>query len=93
MKEELAYDPTTGRMLNSNHLNYRIPTAADDVYVQAALVEVPSSLHPYGIRGIGEPGLNTTVPAIANTIYNAIGIRFYEFPITPAKVLKALGKA
>ena len=45
---------------------------------------------PYGAKGIGEPAAAPTAPAIANAIYNAIGVRFYKLPITPEKVLAAL---
>jgi xanthine dehydrogenase molybdenum-binding subunit len=45
---------------------------------------------PFGAKGIGEAALSSVASAIANAVYNAIGIRFYELPITPEKVLKAL---
>jgi CO/xanthine dehydrogenase Mo-binding subunit len=45
---------------------------------------------PYGAKGLGEPALTPTAPAIANAIYNAVGVRIKELPITPEKVLAAL---
>jgi len=45
---------------------------------------------PFGAKGLGEAASNPVVAAVANAIYNAIGVRFYEIPITPEKILKAL---
>ena len=45
---------------------------------------------PFGAKGIGEPGLVPTAPAIANAIYDAVGVRIKDLPITAEKVLKAL---
>ena len=47
---------------------------------------------PFGAVGVGEPSLAPATPAITMAIYNAIGVRFTDYPITPAKILKALGK-
>jgi len=54
------------------------------------LVENEDSEGPFGAKGIGEPGTIATAPAIANAIYDAIGVRIYHLPITPEKILKAL---
>jgi len=54
------------------------------------LVENEDSDGPYGAKGIGEPSLIATAPAIANAIYYAIGVRIYHLPITPENILKAL---
>ncbi|MCJ7656833.1 MAG: xanthine dehydrogenase family protein molybdopterin-binding subunit, partial [Candidatus Atribacteria bacterium] len=53
-------------------------------------VENEDSEGPFGAKGIGEPGTIATAPAIANAIYDAIGVRIYHLPITPEKILKAL---
>jgi CO/xanthine dehydrogenase Mo-binding subunit len=45
---------------------------------------------PFGAKGVGESGMCPTAPAIANAIYNAVGVRIYDLPITPEKVLAAL---
>ena len=45
---------------------------------------------PFGAKGVGEPGLVPTAPAIGNAVYNAVGIRIHDLPITPEKVLRAL---
>ena len=53
-------------------------------------IETNDSFGPFGAKGVGEPGLVPTAPAIANAIYNAVGIRIHDLPITPEKILKAL---
>ena len=55
-------------------------------------VEHPDPEGPFGAKGVGEPGLVPTAPAIANAVYNAIGVRIRDLPITPEKILKALRK-
>jgi len=60
------------------------------VPVEAVIVEDPDPAGPFGAKGIGEPGLVPTAPAIANAVYDAVGVRITDLPITPEKVLKAL---
>jgi xanthine dehydrogenase molybdenum-binding subunit len=79
-----------GKVMNPNLRDYKILTALDDIPVDAVIVEDPDPMGPYGAKGIGEPGLVPTAPAISNAIYDAIGIRFTDLPITPEKVLAAL---
>ncbi|GAI42267.1 unnamed protein product, partial [marine sediment metagenome] len=54
------------------------------------LIENEDSDGPYGAKGIGEPATIATTPAIANAIYDAIGVRIFDLPITPEKILKVL---
>jgi len=94
LTEESVYDPSTGRMLNPNLYQYGVLTSADDgAYPDGEYVEAPQPLAPYGQKGVGEVGHVAPAAALANAIYNAIGIRFTTLPITPAKILQALGKA
>jgi xanthine dehydrogenase molybdenum-binding subunit len=79
-----------GKVMNPNFRDYKILTANDNIPVEAVIVEDPDAAGPYGAKGIGEPGLVPTAPAIANAVYDAIGIRINDLPITPEKVLKAL---
>lgn len=79
-----------GKVMNPNLRDYKILTALDDIPVDAVIVEDPDPMGPYGAKGIGEPGLVPTAPAISNAIYDAIGIRFTDLPITPERVLAAL---
>jgi len=65
-------------------------TAMDVVPIEPVVVEPGDEDGPYGAKGVGEPGLVPTAPAIANAVYNAIGIRITDLPITPEKILTAL---
>jgi xanthine dehydrogenase molybdenum-binding subunit len=86
--ETMIYEK--GRLKNGNFLDYKMPTAKDVPPVQAVIVETDEQAGPFGAKGIGEPGLVPTAPAIANAIYDAVGVRIRELPITPEKVLRAL---
>lgn len=90
--EEVVHDPVTGVMLNGNLLDYKIATIGDCGPIDTHLVETAQGYGPYGLTGIGED-IATVIPALlAPAVYNAIGKWIYEFPITPERVLKALGK-
>ena len=71
-------------------LDYKLPTSLDTPALAAILVETMDSEGPYGAKEAGEGPIQPTIPAILNAIYDAIGVRFTELPITPEKVLKAL---
>jgi CO/xanthine dehydrogenase Mo-binding subunit len=91
--EEIVHDPVTGVMLNGNLLDYKIATMNDVGSIETLLVETGMGYGPYGVIGIGED-VATVVPALPGpAVHNAIGVWIDDFPITPAAVLKALGKA
>jgi 4-hydroxybenzoyl-CoA reductase alpha subunit len=73
-------------------LDYKLPTSLDTPELEAILVESIDSEGPYGAKEAGEGPLNPVIPAIANAVYDAIGVRFDETPITAEKILDALGK-
>ncbi|MBI5527012.1 MAG: xanthine dehydrogenase family protein [Deltaproteobacteria bacterium] len=80
-----------GRILNPNFRDYKVPTAVEmDIPIELAFVETDDKFGPFGSKGVGEPGLVPTAPAIANAIYDAIGVRIRDLPMTPEKVLAAL---
>ncbi len=79
-----------GRIVNDRFLDYKIPNIGDIPEIEAVCVESEGTKGPLGAKGIGEPGLVPTAPAIANAIYDAIGVRFHELPITREEVVKAL---
>ena len=79
-----------GSMVNSSLLDYRMPTALDIPMIEADIVEVPNPTHPYGVRGVGEVCIVPPMAAIANAIYDAIGIRMRKLPMSPATILEAL---
>jgi xanthine dehydrogenase molybdenum-binding subunit len=79
-----------GRIMNPNFLDYKMLTAMDVIPIEPVIVEPGDEDGPYGAKGVGEPGLVPTAPAIANAIYDAIGVRIRDLPITPEKVLEAI---
>ncbi|MCX8022265.1 MAG: xanthine dehydrogenase family protein molybdopterin-binding subunit [Syntrophorhabdaceae bacterium] len=86
--EEMVY--INGVLKNGNFLDYKIPTAKDVPPIETIIVETVDKDGPFGAKGIGEPGLVPTAPAISNAIYDAVGVRIKDLPITPEKILKAL---
>jgi CO/xanthine dehydrogenase Mo-binding subunit len=91
LSEEMLYDEQ-GRLLNGNLLDYRMPTSRDLPPIEAIIVEVPSEEGPYGARIVGEPSIVAGAAAVANAVCDATGARLTEVPITPERVLRALGK-
>lgn len=80
-----------GVVQNPSFVDYRIATSSDiPKDLQACIVEVPQDDGPWGARGIGEHSMVPTIPAIANAIYDAIGIRFEGPPFTAEKVYLAM---
>ncbi|HET8569728.1 MAG TPA: molybdopterin cofactor-binding domain-containing protein [Candidatus Limnocylindria bacterium] len=73
-------------------LDYKLPTSLDTPALEAIVIETVDAEGPFGGKEAGDGPLNPVIPAIANAVYDAIGVRFDETPITPDKVLAALGK-
>lgn len=86
--EDRVMDPLTGAVLNPNYETYKLPNIADIPEIDAVLLNFPER----GVIGMGEPVHIPTCAAISNAVANAIGVRVQALPITPAKVLSALGK-
>jgi xanthine dehydrogenase molybdenum-binding subunit len=76
--------------MNPNFLDYKMLTAKDVPNIETIVIETNDPFGPFGAKGIGEPGSVPTAPAIANAIYDAVGVRMKDLPITPEKVLAAL---
>ncbi len=90
--EEKVYCPRTGVGLNYDHIGYHLGTMNDYPPIQCILNESHLGYSTYGACGIGE-NIGASVSAITSpAVYNATGKWIYDFPITPDKVLKALGK-
>jgi len=80
-----------GVVQNPSFVDYRIATTADvPPEIEAIIVEVPQDDGPWGARGIGEHAMVPTIPAVANAIYDAIGIRVGSPPFTAEKVFLAM---
>ena len=79
-----------GQLMNSSFLDYRMPTSLDLPMIDTVIVEVPNPGHPFGVRGTGEVPLVPAMAAIANAIYDAIGVRMTRLPMSPGSILEAL---
>jgi CO/xanthine dehydrogenase Mo-binding subunit len=71
-------------------LDYRIPTTLDTPAIEAFIVEKPDRNGPYGAKEAGEGPLHSSIPAVANAVFDAVGVRLTELPLSPTKVLAAL---
>ncbi len=88
LSEEMLYQQ--GRLMTPSFSEYLMPTSMDMPRVTSIILESRSGLGPFGAKGIGEPALTPVAPAIANAVADAIGVRVYELPMTPERVLTAL---
>lgn len=86
--EERIMDPLSGVVLNPNFETYKLPALADIPEIDIVLLDMPER----GVIGVGEPVTIPTAAAIANAVANALGVRVSALPMTPARVLAALGK-
>jgi xanthine dehydrogenase YagR molybdenum-binding subunit len=86
--EQRVMDRATGVVLNPNLETYKLPGPADMPDIEIVLLDQPER----GVIGVGEPCTVPTASAIANAVANAIGARVPSLPITPDKVLAALGQ-
>jgi len=80
----------SGEIKNTNFSAYILPMSLDMPEVHSIIVEEQEPTGPFGAKGVGEPALIPTAAAIANAVADALGVRFYELPITLEKVVKAL---
>lgn len=81
-----------GKTVNPSFLDYKLFTAVDMPKIKPIIVEVPEPLGPFGARGLAEATTIPTAPAIANAVFNAVGVRVKELPITPDRVLQGFKK-
>ncbi len=91
MGEELRY--YQGLILNANFTDYRIPTALEAPEMDISIVESNDKEGPYGAKEAGEGPIHPVLPSIANALHDALGIRLFELPITPEKILKQLHRS
>ncbi len=90
--EYRVMDNETGMMMNANVDQYKMPYSMEIPEIESIIIEDYSGTSSTDAYGIGEPSNIATAVAVANAVYNAIGVRIYELPITPDKILKALNK-
>jgi CO/xanthine dehydrogenase Mo-binding subunit len=91
LTEDVVIDRNDGHLLNPSFTTYLMPLAADMPQIENILIEVPTEDGPFGARAVAEPPGFGPPAAIANAVYDAIGVRIKDLPITPAKILAALG--
>jgi xanthine dehydrogenase YagR molybdenum-binding subunit len=90
--EDRILDQHTGRMVNANLEEYKLVGSSETPVIDVVLLEDYQGRSATDALGIGEPANIATAPAIANAVYNAIGVRLHALPMTPSAVLAALGK-
>jgi xanthine dehydrogenase YagR molybdenum-binding subunit len=90
--ERRLLDAETGRMVNADLEHYKLAGAHDTPQIEVVVLESYQANSATDAYGIAEPANIATAPAIANAVFNAIGVRLHSLPMTPAKVLAALGK-
>lgn len=89
MMEEMKYNQD--RNLNPSLLDYQIPTTLDlPPKIESIIVESPIETGPFGAKGIGEPPIIPALAALSNAVYDAIGVRLTDAPITPERIVQAL---
>jgi xanthine dehydrogenase YagR molybdenum-binding subunit len=89
--EDRILDHNTGIQVNANMDQYKLPYSREIPKIEPLIIEHYGAFSSTDASGIGEPANVATAAAIANAVYNAIGVRMYELPMTPDKVLRALG--
>ena len=80
-----------GITLSPSFSEYLIPTSQDVVDVQDIILESGGGIGPFGAKGVGEPSLTSMAPAVANAVADALGERIFDLPLSPERVLKAIG--
>ena len=88
--EKLQWE--NGKTLNPNFCTYKIVNSTEVPSIHTFLIETIDPYGPFGAKGVGEPPYGVPAPAIANAIYNAVGVRFNEIPINIRSILDRLGK-
>lgn len=83
------YYPTIDHSPGGFH-EYVVPGPIELPEIESVVLEYPSSTGPYGVKGVGEMTANSPIPAIVNAIYDAVGVRITELPVTPEKILRGL---
>ncbi len=85
LTENITYDKK-GRVLENSLMQYKIPTRLDVGHIQVEFENSYEKAGPFGAKSIGEVVINTPLPAVTDAIYNAVGLRFRELPVTPEQI-------
>ena len=89
LNEEYVYNDD-GSVANASFLDYRMPTSLDLPMIDSVIIEVPNPRHPFGLRGVGEGPIIPPLPALANAISHATGVRMRKLPMSPGNILEAI---
>ena len=92
LSEEMKYDPKTGRLLNGNLLDYKLPTALDHPELHALFVETDDPSGPFGNKSLGEPPAIPVAAAVRNALLHATGVAVNTLPLSPQRLLEAFRK-
>ncbi len=90
LSEQMLTDARNGITLNASFLEHKVPTILDSPPIEVIFADVVDPVGPFGAKALGEPPSVGVAPAIANAIYDAIGVRVRELPITPDVILNEL---
>ena len=90
LTEQYVVNSRTGVVETTNYDSYKVPGTMDMPQSDIIIIDKPDPKGPFGAKGVGEPGMVGIAPAVANAIYDAVGVRMRELPITPERVLAAL---
>ena len=90
LTEDFVINKETGAVESDNFTTYKMLSSIDMPDTEIIILDKPDPKGPFGAKGVSEPGLVGQAPALANAIYNAVGVRITDLPITPEKILKAL---
>jgi len=88
LTEDMGFQ--NGVVQNADFYNYRVPTTLDTPRIMPILIESNDPSGPFGAKGLGEPGLVPVAAALANAVFDAVGVRITDLPITPEKILRGL---
>ena len=90
LSEQMLTDPRNGVTLNASFLEHKSPTLQDFPEIQVLFADVVDPVGPFGAKALGEPPSIGVAPAVTNAIYNAIGVRIRDLPLTPDRVLNEI---
>lgn len=91
--EQMLFDPKTGKTLNNNLLDYKLPTVLDTPKIQAAFVETFDAAGTFGSKSLGECPTISPAPAVRNAVLDATGVAFPKIPLYPQVVFEAFREA
>ncbi len=90
LSEDFTINKVTGVLESNNFTNYKVCTTLDIPEFEVILIEEPTPTGPFGAKSVGESGTIAIAPAIYNAIYDAVGVRIRDMPVTPERIIEGL---